>query len=270
MEFIFDYKLFKNGPILVIGASDSGKTTFCNILFNHLKNRKNLSLIDLDLGQNQIGIPSTQTLLIENEKINFFVGSFSPLGNFLDYIVGAKKLYDLSIKNGYETSIIDTSGFVLEKYGAKSLLHSLFEILNPYIVIALEKENELENILSPYEKSKRFIIKRLKVSKEAKIKSKSFRKNIKIEKIKNLFINSEFNNIDIKNYGIIGKYPVVKNQLISFLDNRGFSKAFGIIKEIKNDILNLKVTNGWKESKMIKTSEIILDENYHYKFLKSI
>lgn len=267
-EEILKHNFLKfSGNIIVLGSTDTGKSTFTYSLYNYLKNFKKVSILDLDVGQNSLDPPSTQTLYSENLKKSWFIGSFSPVGNFLDFIVGAKKLAEESEKNGFDVCIVDTTGFIDEKYGAKILKHSLFDILSPSLTVALQKDDELENFLYPYEKSNRFEVIRIEVSKDIKIKTKEYRRNIKKERLKKYFENSFTIKIDKKILAIFGKYEIVKNQLISFLDKKGFVEGLGVIKEINNDILVIRISKNMENINSIKTSKILLDEDFNYSFL---
>jgi len=255
------------GTILVLGDNDSGKTTFSLELFDKLKN---CAFLDLDVGQSSIGLPSTQTVKYKNFYKYWFIGSFSPVKNFLNFVIGAKRLSDFAIKSGANTIIVDTTGFIDDRYGATLLKHSLFEILTPTLVIAFQKDKELEKILFPYEKACRFEVKHFNVSKKIQIKNREFRKRIKIKKIKNYFKNSKTIKIDTENFSKIGYFNYYENQLIGFLDENGFLESMGIIKELKEEFLIVMISNDIEKSKMIRTSNILFDNSFNYTILESV
>jgi len=81
-----------NGVLLVVGASDTGKTTFVRYLFQSLNSLgRRCALLDGDPGQSWLGPPTTLTLaysvkLRENyQEANlvrhYFVGSTTPHGH---------------------------------------------------------------------------------------------------------------------------------------------------------------------------------------------
>lgn len=91
------------GIVMVIGASDTGKSTLVNYLARELYNKGNkVCVIDGDVGQSIIGPPTTIGLAFIKTAIKdihmikpdfmFFVGSTSPVGHLLPTIVGMKKI----------------------------------------------------------------------------------------------------------------------------------------------------------------------------------
>ena len=93
----------RQGPVLVLGAQGSGKTTFCLYFTGLLCSRsKRVAWIDVDPGQPFIGPPSTISLTLyaepsdllrrKNSMIMSFIGNTSPVGRLLEMISGLQKL----------------------------------------------------------------------------------------------------------------------------------------------------------------------------------
>ena len=91
-----------SGRLLVIGASDTGKSTFSRYLFERLVNgRGSIGYLDGDPGQSRLGPPSTMTLVCSDpgdksfppsgKKWRRFVGSTTPVGHMLQVLVGAAR-----------------------------------------------------------------------------------------------------------------------------------------------------------------------------------
>ncbi len=91
------------GTIMVIGASDTGKSTFARYLFRRLaEHYPRIGFLDCDVGQSSLGLPTTLTLLLttsttgdkppRNERLAYFVGAVSPRGHILPAVIGAYKL----------------------------------------------------------------------------------------------------------------------------------------------------------------------------------
>ena len=141
--------------VLVVGSVDSGKTTFCTWLANEfLRQGLGVSVIDADLGQSDIGLPTTLGVGFPRRSVGhlreikcekaYFVGSTSPVGHLLPVMVGTKRLLDWAIAKGVNGVLVDTDGLVWNGSGI-SLKQYQFELLQPTHVVLLEKRRELEH-----------------------------------------------------------------------------------------------------------------------------
>lgn len=159
--------------ILVLGASDQGKSTFCSYLAWHLL-RAGLqpALLDADVGQKDLGPPATITLgyprldqaLQDLEPAAlYFVGAVSPVAHLLPMVVGTRQLLDQA---NAQAVIINTSGLVT---GVGKVLKTYkIDSLRPDVIVALEQNQELNPILAAH---RHFFILRLRPSRYACVKS---------------------------------------------------------------------------------------------------
>jgi polynucleotide 5'-kinase involved in rRNA processing len=117
-------------------------------------------VIDLDPGQQTIGIPTTISAGLisqgtENEvkaKRMFFVGATTPSLCKAEILCAAETLKVDGMKGGGKTIIVDTSGMIR---GVESALYKFMKtlILKPNIVFAIERYNgELSHIIRLIEK----------------------------------------------------------------------------------------------------------------------
>ncbi|RLE51223.1 MAG: hypothetical protein DRJ20_02435 [Candidatus Methanomethylicota archaeon] len=145
--------------IIVLGDVDSGKSTFCTFLANQSYSKGfKTAIIDNDLGQSDIGPPTTIGLGFLEKPVAslsvvplfnaFFVGSTSPKGLIDRVIVGARKLLDAALKERAEVIVVNTSGWISGR-GARTLKLSLALILNPKVIVAIQRSGELEHLLKP-------------------------------------------------------------------------------------------------------------------------
>ncbi|WP_456471694.1 Clp1/GlmU family protein [Methanocaldococcus sp.] len=162
--------------IMVIGAMDSGKTT----LINYIKNNLDFySILDCDVGQKSILPPATISLMKGFEVKHYFIGSVTPVGYFEEVIFGSSKLIE-----DVENVLIDTTGLV---FGSGEDLKRLkIKVLKPDLIIALEREGELNHILRYYDGD----VVRLKVAEEVKRFNRDERRKIREEKWRSYFNNS--------------------------------------------------------------------------------
>jgi len=145
------------GTIMVLGASDSGKSTFARYLLRQLRDDEHrLGYLDCDVGQSTLGLPTTLNLAItpsrttEWEVCTYFVGDISPRAHMLPLVVGAYRLQRRARASEASTIIVDTTGLVDPAAGGVALKHALIELLEPAALVGLRLGAELEPILRPW------------------------------------------------------------------------------------------------------------------------
>jgi polynucleotide 5'-hydroxyl-kinase GRC3/NOL9 len=143
---------YQAAKVLVVGDRDTGKSTYCRFLIGELgKAGQQVSFVDADIGQKDLGPPGTISLgTLEEDGLSispqpvslYFVGSVNPRGNFLPMIIGTREMTDLA-KTPF--TIINTTGFI--EGSGRTLKIFKIESVRPNVIIALQKENELESLL---------------------------------------------------------------------------------------------------------------------------
>ncbi|HAV42591.1 TPA: polyhydroxyalkanoate depolymerase, partial [bacterium] len=109
--------------IIVIGAVDTGKTTLVTYLANKAaEGGKVVGIVDADIGQSDIGPPTTIGLGMIKEPVEdlrkitpadlYFVGSLSPKGHLLPMVVGTRRMVEHAFQLGAQKVIIDTTGLI--------------------------------------------------------------------------------------------------------------------------------------------------------------
>lgn len=163
--------------IMVIGDVDVGKTFFTTYVANTLlKNGMRIAAVDSDVGQSDIGPPSTMGLGIFERPVGmlyevpvraaYFVGSMSPSSHMLEFVVGIKKLIEVGL-NEADVVIVNTPGWVHGGPG-RMLQLSVMELLRPDLVVALQRERELEHLLMGVQPEK---VRRMPVYKKVRVRS---------------------------------------------------------------------------------------------------
>ncbi len=148
--------------IIVLGTVDSGKSSFCTYLVNKaLREKRRVAVLDGDLGQSDIGPPSTvayafvtktTTDLFNLQARNaFFVGDTSPSRSQDKVIQGLALLQKEILANNPEFIVINTDGWT-EGENAGHYKVKLIEELNPDLVVCIQKTDELTHIISALEK----------------------------------------------------------------------------------------------------------------------
>jgi len=156
-EIAADSFLTRPGPVMVLGAPDTGKSTLCRyLLYRAYTAGLKTAWVDLDAGQSHLGPPTTLGLdffppRLPGDRVLsptglYFIGQTSPVGAILEVVVGCRVLADQARERGVFRVVVNTSGFV-QGPGALKLKRSQVELLNPALILALQRDGELEPLL---------------------------------------------------------------------------------------------------------------------------
>ena len=167
--------------VLVIGATDAGKSTFCRFLADFaLAKGFKVACVDADVGQSQIGppttigvksfepgietqLPSAQELMVDggqNRAENsivfdgtadrlYFVGDVSPKGHFLETLTGIRLMVDSAREDDADFIIVDTTGYVHDPPAVILKQHKI-ELIRPNHLICIGRSIEFEQITACY------------------------------------------------------------------------------------------------------------------------
>jgi polynucleotide 5'-hydroxyl-kinase GRC3/NOL9 len=149
--------LNKPVTVMVVGGMDSGKTSFCTFLVNEAVTSKlRTSVIDADLGQSDVGPPSTVGFNFVDEPVKdlfdidaqdaVFVGSTSPSGARNKVVEGLVRLKDRVIEAGADFLVINTDGWV-EGEEAAAYKVQLAKKVGPTAVVGMQRSKELNPVL---------------------------------------------------------------------------------------------------------------------------
>jgi polynucleotide 5'-hydroxyl-kinase GRC3/NOL9 len=153
---------------LVLGTVDSGKTSLCTYLVNKvLREKRKVAVLDGDLGQSDIGPPSTVAYALVSRPIidlfnlqaknAFFIGETSP-GNATEKTIhGLTQLKKEILAANPEVLIINTDGWVEGECAFKYKV-KLVEELRPDVVFCIQQKDELNPLLSGLEKFKKAVV----------------------------------------------------------------------------------------------------------------
>ncbi len=122
--------LKKPVTVMVMGGVDSGKTSFCTFLANEaLRKKWKTGVIDADLGQSDVGPPSTIGFNFVSEPVKdlfeikaenaCFVGLTSPSGAVNKVIKGITELKNGIMEADADFLIVNTDGWVEGEDAAK-------------------------------------------------------------------------------------------------------------------------------------------------------
>ncbi|MBI4737861.1 MAG: hypothetical protein HY766_17680 [candidate division NC10 bacterium] len=196
------------GVVVLLGASDSGKTTLGRILTDiWTAAGRTVGLVDGDIGQSSIGPPATVALAILSSHhplppspcphVLYFVGSTSPPGHFLPLILGTQSLVQTAIAQGAEIVLVDTTGLIRGAVAASLKWHKL-QALRPQHVLALQREAELEPILRLVEGQSDLEIHRVPVSPKVVRRSHAARRAFREARFREYFASASRDDLEWK------------------------------------------------------------------------
>jgi polynucleotide 5'-hydroxyl-kinase GRC3/NOL9 len=231
------------GTILVLGASDTGKSSLARTLYQQAVRRGlRPAYLDSDLGQSTLGLPTTINLALPraagNEtfppggaRASFFVGATTPRGHMLPTVVGCKRLQDKAVALGAETIVVDTTGLVDRDQGGKALKDYKIELLAPRLVIALQRGSELEPILWPLRRERRLRLLELWVAPEAVERSRERRIAHRRELLARYFHQARPHILALQETAVYGLEYLAPGALLALQDAEGLCLGLGAVQE---------------------------------------
>lgn len=146
--------------VLALGASDTGKTSLVTLLARALLDAgRSVAVVDADLGQSEIGPPTTIGLgrlhrpfarLGDAELVGLhFVGATSPQAHIRSTVAGTRLLTERALRLGVDHVLVDTSGLVHGEVGRRLKLEKI-DAVDPELVVCLERDGECGHILERY------------------------------------------------------------------------------------------------------------------------
>jgi len=186
--------------VLVVGAADRGKSTYCHFLATTLGAAGfKVAFVDADIGQKDVGPPATISLAylatatsLAQARLDglYFIGSVDPIRHFLPIVVGTRRLVDAART---PFVIIDTTGLV---QGPGRILTTFqIESLQPDALVALEQKGELGPVVKPY---RQYPLLRLRSSPRVLPKSHEARRAAREAAFRNYFTAATAITLDLK------------------------------------------------------------------------
>lgn len=149
--------LRRRGTVLVLGASDSGKSTLARYLIEgFLAHGVRAAFVDSDIGQSSLGLPGTISMKVFDSPADladfspkrvFFIGAMSPARAIPRMIDGTRGMVEAARAGGAEAVVVDTTGLISGEVG-RALKMGKVRALRPDHVVAIQRGEELEHILS--------------------------------------------------------------------------------------------------------------------------
>jgi len=240
--------LMQKGICLILGASDTGKTTLTMSLAEQLACHQPIGIVDADIGQSHIGPPATvgwavvdksAVCLADKPPLDFsklavsgisFVGHVTPVGHLLQLtaaiVQGVQQLSKVT-----ELIIIDTPGLISGP-AAAALWWAVQQILKPRLILAVQRQDELSGIISGL-KSFDLQIERIESPPKLPIKSPQERQSYRKSQFVKYFRDAGLYNISLADIAVqpgrnlTGESFI--NRLVALRNQKGMDVALGLI-----------------------------------------
>jgi polynucleotide 5'-hydroxyl-kinase GRC3/NOL9 len=197
--------LKKPVTVMVMGGVDSGKTSFCTFLANEaLRKKWKTGVIDADLGQSDVGPPSTIGFNFVSEPVKdlfeikaenaCFVGLTSPSGAVNKVIEGLTELKNKVMEADVDFLIVNTDGWVDGEDAAKYKIQ-LTKTVSPSVVVGIRQEDELTPILTALKEANFLsidsprLVQRRNREKRKILRELSYKKYLKQAKVQSFALN---------------------------------------------------------------------------------
>jgi polynucleotide 5'-hydroxyl-kinase GRC3/NOL9 len=232
------------GVVYVIGPTDSGKSTLCRFLLGKLAGPEPAAYLDADTGQSTIGPPATVGLVFCAGKparliqtFLRFVGSTSPQGHMLQQLVSTARLLDIAREQGIRPVIIDSPGWV-EGPVAEEFQIRMIDLLHPDILVAIQKDSELDGILANFRSRTGMTIRSIAPSPQVQVRSRAWRARYRQERFRTYFSGNITIGIPLSGTGFHGRIPDSfrnedwENLLIALCDQDMFVVSLAIVEKL--------------------------------------
>jgi polynucleotide 5'-hydroxyl-kinase GRC3/NOL9 len=228
------------GTVLVVGAPDTGKSTFARYLYQRLCDlHERTAFIDGDIGQATLGPPTTMTLALSapgddafppaGPRFRAFVGDVSPRGHMLPTIVGAHKLVQKAREAGATAIVFDTTGLVDPAHGGGELKRAKIELLRPAAVVGLQRRDELEHVLIPLRRSRRTRVIDLPASRAAQRREVSTRQEHRAARFRSYFREAHTLEIAWQHLAVFPTPRFTRHRVVALECHEGLTLGLGIV-----------------------------------------
>lgn len=264
---ILDYYKKSAGIFFCLGGVDTGKSTLIRWLANELiKAGKKPAIVDCDMGQSDIGPPTTIGMAIVREPFSgygeletdgfYYTGGIQPTGRLMQCLTGVCRMTQKARRMGASHILVNTTGWI-EGYGI-FYKQSKIDALLPSVIVALENKRELRHITSAYKMMNSVRIFYLRPSPDVARRDTEHRRAIRKQAFEKYFTDSATLDFDGGKTGISGIRPPliwgkIARQLVALVDNNGEHAALGKIMDFDDRRKTIRIYTPYKSAiEMIK------------------
>jgi len=238
--------IMQTGICLILGASDTGKTTLAAALGRQLAASRPVGIIDADIGQSHIGPPTTVGwAVIEDTQTDFskltpccisFVGDITPVGHLLQLTAAIAQCAE-QVSKVTELIIVDTPGFISGP-AASALWWTVQRILRPKLILAVQQNDELSDILAGLWHPG-CGLELIKSPPQIPVKSPQNRRSYRQCQFSKYFRDSRLYNVSLSNVAVqaarnLGRENMI-GRLVALRSEKGVDVAIGAIDRWLDD-----------------------------------
>lgn len=238
--------------VLVIGASDTGKTSLIEQVLDAWNPGEPIAAVDCDVGQSRLGPPTTigwgvvgpttmkpatgwSRVVVRGFA---FTGAVSPEGNVEVFLDAVSRMV-AAARRAASRLIIDTTGLVTGEIGA-SLKSRKAALIRPDLVVAIQREGELEDLLAGITG---VAIERVVVSSHCVRRSLAERTAYRNRQLARYFVRSTTHRIPLDRLTLTGLGPdwpggkvvvspaALSDRVVGLRDAQGNDVALGLLRE---------------------------------------
>lgn len=257
----------KNIVIMVVGGVDTGKTTFTIYTVNKaLKQSLNVNVVDADIGQSEIGPPTTvgccnpkkyvYDLFYENPDNVIFIGSITP-ANVQSKMIKEVSNLCLNSKEGFNLTVLNTDGWVSGEDAKKYKLEIARNAKAEFIVVLQSSEDEL--LLADMFENNGFMVFKVKAPPYIRRRSREERRKLRWQSYHKYMKNSSVKVLLLRNIKVIGKLWR-KGVLLGLYDQDCRFLGLGVLKDFDKDRRLIRVLTPVKDNvKVVEAGEITVE-----------
>lgn len=239
-----DRAVADGGTVLLLGATDSGKSTLTRELVNRaVAAGRRVAVVDADVGQSDIGPPTTIGLGFPTAPVAslgeiaaeqlYFVGDTSPARHLLPMAVGTALLTRAACAAQCDLILIDTTGMVSGRQAETLKFHKI-QATRPRCILAVQRHDELEHLLLPFRGRGSPRVIRLPVAPQVRVKSPTERQERRQAAFARALADAR--EVSLECPAVALWAPALPARLCGrvcgLLDRRGDTLAFGILEEV--------------------------------------
>jgi polynucleotide 5'-hydroxyl-kinase GRC3/NOL9 len=229
-----------SGTLLVVGAPDTGKSTFARYLYRRLcAQHERVAFVDGDIGQAALGPPTTMTLALgkpgddrfppAGSRFRTFVGDVSPRRHMLPTVVGAHRLVHKAREEGATAVVFDTTGLVDPAHGGGALKRAKVRLLRPVAVVGIQRGNELEHLLVPLRRSRCTRVIDLPAARAARRRDVLVRQGHRSARFRSYFEGVQPLEVIWQRLAVFPNPAFTPHRLVALEDGEGFALALAIV-----------------------------------------
>lgn len=235
------------GAIMLLGGVDAGKKTLAQYIYDRLQTVGTpTAYLDTDLGQNLFAPPATIGLSVPAIETSgeitgmaatyhYFVGSNSPRYNRLRLLLGMSLMRSIAARHGCKAMVVNTSGFIDRKHGGYTLKWAKIELLRNCRVVAIQREDELEQILEPLRNMPSIDLHVVSAPHEGDTRPQDERKQARAASYQMHFEGARRIPLSINSMAVFPKRSFTPGQICALEDPNGLTLSLAVIEEYRRE-----------------------------------